>query len=230
MASQLYYFCLIAAAISVGIYNISNFLSGGSLVCLSYMSLSYDEYVAYNKSLNLSTDLPKPSDLNTSFKILQEGSNILKTFQLIIAILYFVILFLTFILSLIVSSLSNQVPEDFLKIGKCKSFLAMFCKLFPIVTVILHWILLIIIIISWVMLIMGQCEETKTTTPGVLIIPTQYYASSKVCLIVTSVIWFFLHYIGALLKDLSYVEPFMYNPRTEGSSHFAHIVLKKLGP
>lgn len=230
MASQLYYYCLIAAALSVGIYNTSIYGSGSALVCLSYSSFTYDQYVTYNKSLSLPISISAPANPDTSYKIVQEGTNILKVFQIAIAILYFAIIFFTFILALIVNSLSNQIPEDFLQMSKCKSFLAMFCKVFPIIIVVIHWIILILIIIYWAMILMGRCQETRTTIPGVLILATHYYNDSKTCHIVTSVIWIFLHYIGAILKDVSYVEPFMYNPRTEGSNQFVHVVLKKLGP
>ncbi len=230
MASQLYYYCLCLAALAVGIYNFSASSTGKTLVCWSNTSLTYDQYVEYNNSLNKSINIARPTDNQTTYDVPKSGSNILTIFQFILAIIYLSILGLTFILALIVNYLSNQVPEDFLKIGKCKSFLALFCKVFPPLIVIIHWVALFLIIANWIMILMESCKLTTTTVPGTLIIPSQYYSDSRICLLVTSAIWIFLHYCGAILKDLSYVEPFMYSPRTEESSAFAHVVLKTLGP
>lgn len=230
MASQLYYYCLCLATLAVGIYNFSTSSTGKTLVCMSNNTLTYDQYVIYNNSLGSPITLERPTNPDTVYNIPQSSSNILSLFQIIIAILYLIILGLTFILALIVNYLSNQVPEDFLRIGKCKSCLALFCKVFPPFIVIIHWILLVLIIVNWIFIITDTCAISQTTVPGTLIVPTQYFSDSRICLIVTSAIWFFLHFFGAIFKDLSYVEPFMYSPRTEESSAFAHVVLKTLGP
>jgi len=230
MASQLYYYCLCLAALALAIYNFSSSSTGKTLLCWSNTTLTYDQYVEYNRSLNYSITLSRPSNPETTYDIPKSGSNILTLFQMILAILYLFVLGLTFILALIVNYLSNQVPEDFLRIGKCKSILALFCKIFPPFIVIIHWIILFVIIANWVLILMNTCSITTTTVPGTLIIPSQYFSDSRICLIVTSAIWFFLHFIGAILKDLSYVEPFMYSPKTEESSGFAHIMFKTLGP
>jgi len=230
MASQLYYYCLCLAALALGIYNFSTSSTGKTLVCWSNTTLTYTQYVEYNKSLNISANLPSPSDPETIYNIPKSGSNILTLFQSILAILYLIILGLTFFLALIVNYLSNQIPEDFLMIGKCKSFLALFCKVFPPLIVMIHWVIFVIVVINWIFIAIDTCKVTTTTVPGTLIIPMQYFSDSSMCLIVTSAIWFFLHYIGAILKDLSYVEPFMHNPRTEESSAFVHVVLNTLGP
>lgn len=230
MASQIYYYSLCLAALAMGIYNFSTSSTGKTLICWSNTTLTYDQYVEFNKSLNISANLPRPANAETTYNIPKSSTNILTTFQLILGILYLIILGLTFILALIVNHLSNQIPEDFLRIGKCKSFLALFCKVFPPFIVIIHWVILIFLVINWILIAIDTCKVTTTTVPGTLINPNQYYSDSRICIIVTSAVWFFLHYIGAILKDLSYVEPFMYNPKTEESNKFVHVAFKTLGP
>jgi len=231
MASQLYYYCLCIAALAVGIYNFSTSSTGKSLVCWSNITFTYSQYKEYNASLNLSIILSEPADPTTTYNIPQKGSsNLLQILQFILAIAYMCVCGLTFILAIIVNYLSNQVPEDFIKIGKCKSFLALFCKCFPPLIVIIHWIIMCIIIGYAVMILLDTCAITSTTVVGTVISPTQYFIDSRTCLIVSAAIWVFLHYFGAILKDLSYEEPFMYSPRTDESSPFVHMMLKTLGP
>jgi len=134
-----------------------------------------------------------------------------------------------FFLAILVNFLSNQIPEDFITMGKCKHFLAAFCKILPVLIVLLHWVLLIAIIVNWIMIITESCKYSQVNS-GPSVSKEQYFIDSRTNLIVTSVIWFFLHYIGSILKDLSYVEPFMYTPKTQESNSFLHVSFRVLGP
>lgn len=229
MASQLYYYCLMLAALAAGIYNYTTSSSGNNLLCWSNQTMTYDEYKTLNQSLNLSV-IAAPADPNTKYDMLTSGGNSLKLFQLVLAFAYGAVLIFTFLLAIITSFLSNQVPEDFLKMGGCKICLAMFCKILPPFIVIIHWIILILIAINLLFVLQGTCKVTSSSVAGVLVSADAYFSGSKICIIVTAAIWILLHYVGAILKDISYVEPFMYSPKTEGSNGFLHIMLKKLGP
>ena len=65
------------------------------------------------------------------------GSNIFPTLTIIIGVIYIIILVLVLYLSCVINSLSNQLPDDFLNMGKCKKFFACFCKIFPPILIIL---------------------------------------------------------------------------------------------
>jgi len=226
MASQLYYYWLCVAALSIGIFNFSTYSGGKDLNCISYQKFLYDEYVAYNKTKNITTTSKRPDNQFQEYSVEVSSSNILSVLQMILAFAYLGILGITIILALIVSCLSNQLPEDYMKFGKCKNCLAMFCKILPPFIVIIHWIIMFVLIGLWAMILTDTCKITRTNISG----ERAYFLESQVCLIVTSAIWVVLHCFGSILKDLSYVEPFMYSPRIEGSSKFFHIMFKTLGP
>jgi hypothetical protein len=226
MASQLYYYWLCVAALSIGIFNFSTYSGGKELQCITNSNFLYDEYVAYNKTKNITTTIPRPLNPNEVYTVEQSSSNILSLLQMVIAFAYLSILGVTIILALIVSCLSNQLPEDYMKFGKCKRCLAMLCKILPPFIVIVHWIILFVIIGLWIMVLTDTCLITRINISG----EKAYFQQSNICLIVTSAIWVVLHCFGSVLKDLSYVEPFMYSPRIEGSSPFFHVMLKTLGP
>ena len=55
-----------------------------------------------------------------------EGSKIFPILSIIIGVVYILMLVLVLYLSCVINSLSNQLPDDFLNMGKCKRFLACF--------------------------------------------------------------------------------------------------------
>lgn len=157
-----------------------------------------------------------------------DASNIFPTIGLILAISYIIILVLSIFLSCVINALSNQLPEDYLNMGKCKRFLACFCKIFPPVLIILSWINFILIIVIWIMLVVNKdykYTDEKTGTEN-----TDYEGDVKVLNLVNSIAWILLHYGGAVVRDMTYQEPFMYSPDTGEPNCFRTLFLKKLGP
>lgn len=157
-----------------------------------------------------------------------DASNIFPTIGLILAISYIIILVLSIFLSCVINALSNQLPEDYLNMGKCKRFFACFCKIFPPVLIILSWINFILIIVIWIMLVVNKdfkYTDEKTGTEN-----TDYEGDVKVLNLVNSIAWILLHYGGAVVRDMTYQEPFMYSPDTGEPNCFRTLFLKKLGP
>ena len=157
-----------------------------------------------------------------------DALNIFPTIGLILAISYIIILVLSIFLSCVINALSNQLPEDYLNMGKCKRFLACFCKIFPPVLIILSWINFILIIVIWIMLVVNKdykYTDEKTGTEN-----TDYEGDVKVLNLVNSIAWILLHYGGAVVRDMTYQEPFMYSPDTGEPNCFRTLFLKKLGP
>ena len=157
-----------------------------------------------------------------------DASNIFPTIGLILAISYIIILVLSIFLSCVINALSNQLPEDYLNMGKCKRFLACFCKIFPPLLIILSWINFILIIVIWIMLVVNKdykYTDEKTGTEN-----TDYEGDVKVLNLVNSIAWILLHYGGAVVRDMTYQEPFMYSPDTGEPNCFRTLFLKKLGP
>ena len=59
---------------------------------------------------------------------------------------------------------------------------------------------------------------------------TDYEGDVKVLNLVNSIAWILLHYGGAVVRDMTYQEPFMYSPDTGEPNCFRTLFLKKLGP
>lgn len=170
----------------------------------------------------------KGNDVKTTDAEGLEASNIFPTLGIILGVSYIIILVLSIFLSCVINALSNQLPEDYINMGKCKRFLACFCKIFPPVLIILSWINLILIVVIWIMLVVNK--DYKYTDEKTGKENTDYDGDVKVLNLVNSIVWILLHYGGAVIRDMTYQEPFMYSPDTGEPNCFRTLFLKKLGP
>ena len=234
--SSMYYLTLSVAALSIAIYNFSVSGEGKSLQCYTTENLTYAQYIQYNNSLNNITtpnaDTTSNSTNSSQYYIVQAtSSNSYGIMILILSIIYIALCLLSFILCLIIGMLENQLPEDFLKkIGWYKKTLAVCCKLLPPIFILLHWIAMIIIIIIWILLITNTCSIAVDTTAGSIISKGKYFTDVKTLNIINTCIWILIHYGGAMIREISYIEPFMYSPDLGAPSLWKSILIKKLGP
>ena len=228
--SSLYYLGLGAVSLSMTIYNFHMVGEATNQTCYSYQNMTYDDYRNYNISLGLET-YNKTSFNKEYFDDVQvtEG-NIYKTLTLIIAIIYIIYLVLSLFLSCVSNMMSNQTPEDYIKIGTCKKFLACFCKILPPVLIILSWINFILFVVFWILIIVGKCEYSESITPGKFMGKKDYFNDNKVLILVNSCFWILLHYGGAIVRGMTYVEPFMYSPEIGKPNMIKTLLFKKLGP
>jgi hypothetical protein len=123
-----------------------------------------------------------------------------------------------------------MVPDDFIKVGWFKRTCAMFTKLLPPLNILLHWGIMILIIILWILVGTKHCPISAPTLGGFLHNVLMYADSSFVLAIVNSAFWIFLHYGGAIYRDLIYVEPFMYEPQIGKGGFCKAFFIRKLGP
>jgi hypothetical protein len=196
--------------------------------CYSYQNMTLDEYKNFNASLGL----PNNDTYNNKnfFEVQVTEGNIYKTLTLIIAIIYIIYLVLSLFLSCVSNMMSNQTPEDYIKIGTCKKFLACFCKILPPVLIILSWVNFILFVVFWILITVGKCEYSNSDTPGKFMDEKDYFNDNKVLILVNSCFWILLHYGGAIVRGMTYVEPFMYSPEIGKPNMIKTLLFKKLGP
>jgi hypothetical protein len=226
--SSLYYLGLGAVSLSMTIYNFHMVGEATNQTCYSYQKMTQKEFDTYIASLGQTNDTIS-NDIDLDKVEVSEG-NIYKTLTLIIAIIYIIYLVLSLFLSCVSNMMSNQTPEDYIKIGTCKKFLACFCKILPPVLIILSWVNFILFVVFWILIAIGKCEYSESDTPGKFVKPKDYYNDNKVLILVNSCFWVLLHYGGAIVRGMTYVEPFMYSPEIGKPNLLKTLFLKKLGP
>jgi hypothetical protein len=187
--------------------------------------MTQEDYNKYIASLGQTNDITIDLD-----KVPVTEGNIYKTLTLIIAIIYIIYLVLSLFLSCVSNMMSNQTPEDYIKIGTCKKFLACFCKILPPVLIILSWINFILFVVFWILITVGKCEYSYSDTPGKFMDEKDYFNDNKVLILVNSCFWILLHYGGAIVRGMTYVEPFMYSPEIGKPNMIKTLLFKKLGP
>lgn len=163
---------------------------------------------------------------------LEETTNAIVPLLYIIAIVFLLFLVLSLYMSCIINSFSNLLPEDFLTMSKCKAAVTCLCKIIPPIFLILSWLNLILIVVVWILyvvyLVSKVGEEPKYHFQPE---PNSVLDDVLTLNIVNSVVWFFTHYGGSIIREMTYIEPFMYSPDTgETPNCFRTLMIKKLGP
>jgi hypothetical protein len=238
MSNTKYYLALSVFSLAIGIYNLSASSEGKTMTCYSLVEMDYETYLQYNKTLannnaGTTTGLRfiqgDPTPTYELYIVKVTSSNIYSSLNMLIAIGYMVILVLSLYLTVVISYMANQLPEDFINVGKWKRFFSCFCKIFPIMIILLHWLLLVLILALWMMVLTKTCKTSESTTQlGVT--AGMYYNNVLVLNIVNTAIWILLHYGGATLREILYQEPFMYMPYVGSKNACCVILLRKLGP
>ncbi len=226
--SSLYYVGVGVVSLSMSIYNFNIMGESNNQTCYVSKNMSMEQYIDYYNSLNQSIN-PNISDEELeSIKV--KDSNPYKTFCLLVGIIYIILLAMSLFLACITNYLSNQLPDDYIKMGTCKKFLACFCKILPPCFIILSWLNCIFFIVVWIFILSKKCKYSTTMTPGKLIKEDYFFKVHRTLNIVNSIVWILLHYGGAVIRAMTYVEPFMYSPEV-GNPHFCKtLMLKRLGP
>lgn len=225
--SSLYYLGLGAVSLSMTIYNFHMVGEATNQTCYSNQTMTKKQYTDYMNSLGQTFD---DSSDDLYFEVPVTEGNIYKTLTLIIAIIYIIYLVLSLFLSCVSNMMSNQTPEDYIKIGTCKKFLACFCKILPPVLIILSWVNFILFVVFWILITVGKCEYSESITPGKFMDEKEYFNDNKVLILVNSCFWILLHYGGAIVRGMTYVEPFMYSPEIGKPNMIKTLLFKKLGP
>ena len=233
--SSLYYVGVGVVSLSMSIYNFNTIGKSNNQTCYVNKSMTYNECIDYYHSIAQS-ELPcnESYPMNESYSgkrnISVQESNPYKTFCLLVGIVYIILLAMSLFLACITNYLSNQLPDDYINMGTCKKFLACFCKILPPCFIILSWLNFIFFIVVWIFILSKKCKYSTTMTPGKLINPDYFFKVHRTLNIVNSIVWILLHYGGAVIRAMTYVEPFMYSPEVGNPNFFKTLMLKRLGP
>ena len=168
-------------------------------------------------------------DANGNSREFDESTNAIVPLLYIIAIVFLLFLVLSLYMSCIINSFSNLLPEDFLTMSKCKAAVTCLCKIIPPIFLILSWLNLILIVVVWILYgVYFKVQESKYKFEP----PSDAVSDDVRTLnIVNSVVWFVMHYGGSIIREMTYIEPFMYAPDTgETPNCFRTLMIKKLGP
>lgn len=114
--------------------------------------------------------------------------------------------------------------------NKCKRFFACFCKIFPAAILILSWVNFLLIVVQWVLYLIDYCDEAIDRSPSASLDNFKYRKSHIAVLIVDAAIWILLHCGGSILRQMTYIEPYMYDPATGNTGCFKDFLFKKFGP
>jgi hypothetical protein len=230
-----YYFALTAITLAIAVFNLSIKSTGSNYSCFKLQTLdevSYNSFKEVQKSNNVT--IPEVTEFTQNnvkyYLVPSPSSNIYGVIASIIAIGYLIIMGLSLLLTLVLLWMSDMVPEDFVKISWIKKFSAVTTKIFPPLLVILHWIIGILIIVFWITIGLGQCEVSEPQEAVFGFNRLKYHDDCITLEIVNSCVFILLHYVAAIVKDMIYVEPFMYAPVVGEASPFLDFALKTVGP
>mmetsp|Transcript_26481 Transcript_26481/g.27528 ORF Transcript_26481/g.27528 Transcript_26481/m.27528 type:complete len:232 (+) Transcript_26481:4-699(+) len=227
-----YYFGIALISIGIGIFNFSINSEGKDLQCYQITNMDQATY----DSFKASGDGTGPAVVTivengvTTYEVPVSGSNSYTLFAMIIAILYLIIGGICFLLCLVMLWLSDMVPDDFLNIGWFKKFTAVTTKLFPPLLVIVHWVCGLMIVVFWIILTMKGCEVSEPAVSTFGFNSLKFHSQCQTLQIVNSCVFILLHCVAALVKDMKYIEPFMYAPIIGEPNPVLDFMLKTAGP
>lgn len=235
--SFFYYIALTTVSLGIAIFNLSIKSEGTNLTCYKVNTMSQDAYNSYKTNGGVEPTGPNAPKVVESvqngltvYLVPVLSSNIYNIFSTLIAVGYLIIVFSSAILCIILMWLSDMVPDDFLNMGWLKRAAAVFTKVFPLFIILIHWIILILIIAFWAVILTGGCKVSQPAALTIGFNPLQYDKDCTTLQIVNSIIFFVLHYVFAVLKDMIYIEPFMYSPQVGEQVEWRKWMFQNLGP
>ena len=222
--SSFYYLGIGVFSLAMTIYNFEKASQIGDYTLLKNQTQIETRNISYANGSIIPKEFPYIEKVETT--------NAIEPLLYIIAIVFLLFLVLSLYMSCIINSFSNLLPEDFLTMSKCKAAVTCLCKIIPPIFLILSWLNLILIVVVWILYAVYFKDESKDY-PKYQFEPRSDSVSEDVLIlnIVNSVIWFVTHYGGSIIREMTYIEPFMYSPDTgETPNCFRTLMIKKLGP
>ena len=226
--SSLYYLGLGIISFGTSIYNFDVYSSGKDIQCFKNQTFSQSQYIEYTKGA--ASNICRIIEKDIEYECRVEDNNLYISFIFIIAFIYLIMFILSIFLSFTINALSNETPEDFVRMGIIKKIFSCLCKIFPPILIILSWLNFFFIIIIWAFVGISKCNDCQSKDAKNPVATSYYYNKVISLMITNSVIWVVVHIGGSISRAMTYVEPFMYNPEI-GKQNFCKVLfLKKLGP
>jgi len=145
---------------------------------------------------------------------------------------YIVLVCVVFLESLIVWYFMNLEIAKFAKLNFCQRQMGKCYKCFPYLIILAHWLVFIFIIAQiFMVFVVKNCEdavhddkEEGTSEEGVMQKQGEYHV------MVTLVLWCFIHCLGGKIRRNSYYDAFFYQPEEGGASKLYNWFCIKCGP
>lgn len=251
---SIYYLSVAVTCLAISIYNFSVQRESKFLQCFKLQEMTETDYQGYLESIsNQTTDYTNymmiinrnitneifteenrydnPDDDLITVPILEK--NRYPNLQEAIGAIYIIIMILCTLQSLSIRYMSNMVPEEFLKMDKLTEIFGFVAKNLPYLIVSLHYSIFVLIIVLWGYIGTTACYYSVYTDPGKYKYWNKYYTDTWIMNLVTSIFWILIHYIGSVIREIFYKEPFMYIHslnHQKGKFRCMRVLLTKLGP
>jgi hypothetical protein len=145
---------------------------------------------------------------------------------------YLVLVCVVFIESMIIWYFSSLEIAKFASLNMCQRAFGRTYKCLPYLVIILHWIVLVFILTQiFLVFVVRDCtdaihkdKQDGTTTKGLM------QAQAEFQVLVTLVLWTFIHCVGGPIRRSSYYDAFFYQPEESGASKLYNWLCIKCGP
>jgi hypothetical protein len=250
---SIYYLSVAVTCLAISIYNFSVSSQSKNLQCFELEEITQSDYQSYvnylknntqaynnfmiiinrNESGKIYTDehllentedefITVPILINNKYAGLQEA----------VGALYVVIMFFSIIESLSIRFMSDMVPEEFLHLNKLTQTFGFISKNLPYFIASLHYAVFVLILVIWGYIGTTSCFYSVNIKPGEYSYWNRMFMDTWIMNLVTSIFWLLLHYVGAIIREIFYKEPFMYinYKNQKGKFRCCRWLMTRVGP
>jgi hypothetical protein len=180
---------------------------------------------------DIGRSLQTTTDTNTTSSSLDEATSLV-VMPSLMAYFYIVLVCLVFLESMIIWYFSNLEIAKFGDLNFCQRQMGKIYKCFPYLIILAHWLVFVFIVAQiFLVFVVKDCkdaihEDTQegTTTTGLMSDQAEYHV------MVTLVLWCFIHCVGGRIRRASYYDAFFYQPEEGGASKLYNFFCIKFGP
>ena len=220
-----YYFFVSLIMLCLGVYSYTFKLSYGIDVCA--VSSSTTTRLLQNSS----------GGSNSSSSSSESGSPIVITTTLstagiayAIGIVYLTCFACAFLFFFFMLYYSGKIPKDFTKMGRIARLFGCLVRRFVKAIVLLHYIILILLLVLIGQVGSGTGQKCTHIMPDGTPKLGEAYTQGVILILVLSFFWMLLHFGGAVVKSIMYVDSYIFEPDDATEIRVFRILLKKLGP
>jgi hypothetical protein len=228
---SIYYLSVAVTCLAVSIYNFSVANKSKNLQCFELEQITPPDYQSYVNSLKNNTQAYNNFMIiinrNESGKIYVDEHIIENTedqlitipiltnnrysgMQAAIGALYVIMMFFSVMECLSIRFMSDMVPEEFIHLNKLTQSFGFISKNLPYFLATLHYGVFVLIIVIWGYIATTSCFYSVNIQPGEYSYWNGLFIETWIMNLVTSIIWLLLHYVGSIIREIFYKEPFMY--------------------
>lgn len=150
----------------------------------------------------------------------------------VMGVFYTILVAVVFLESLIIWYFANLELSKYANLGFCRRQLGKLYKCLPYLIILAHWLVFVFIIAQvFLVFVVKDCKDAVhddnqdgTSKEGVMQEQAEFH------IVVTIILWCFIHCIGGRIRRRSYYDAFFYQPEQGGSSRLYNWFCIKCGP